>query len=323
MSQAPPSSEISLPSESWLALVPTLGHSRHLADSVAALRREGGQVLVIAPRGALTDRDFSDDPGVDIVETDGPLGFAAANLVGLAAAPRTEYLALVNDDAVVETGWAAALLAELEAHPRTAAAQGLVVTMQDEPTVDGAGLAWNHWWQAVQVGRGDPVDTWIAEPDIVFGVSATAAMYRRAALDEIGPLFETRLDSYYEDVDLALRLRAAGWSARRVAGARARHAGSTTGRHLGADHLVRRNRYSVLARALGPALLPRLPKAVLRDAIDTARACLRLDLMGAGAIAAGTISGLLRLPAALGPAMMPPNELQRWMEGHSGCRSEL
>ena len=67
----------------------------------------------------------------------------------------------------------------------------------------------------------------------VFGVSATAALYRaRGARGgrRRGQLFDPRLVSYYEDVDLAGRLRAAGYRALWVPEARARHAGSITGR---------------------------------------------------------------------------------------------
>ena len=304
--------------ERWLAIVPSLGRSPYLSRSVAALRRQGGRVLVVAPRGVLSAETFQDngDEGIETLETDGPLGFAAANLAGLdqtkLTLPQFEFVALVNDDAVVEEGWAEALLAELDAQPRCAAVQGVVLSMDDE-TVDGAGLAWNDWYQALQIGRGQPAGALPAGPQEIFGVSATAAIYRRDALGDVGPLFDAVLGSYYEDVDLALRLRAAGWASRLVPSARARHAGSTTGRHLGAGYLVRRNRYVVLARALGWKLLPRLPKVVLLDLVDGLRALSRLDLADAVSIATGTLAGLLRLPANLGRCgLVSPAELRRW-----------
>ena len=310
------------PSERWLAIVPTLGRSEFLAESVAALRREGGRVVVVAPR-ASTLPDWAADDWIEVVETGGELGFAAANLAGLDAAPSTEFVALVNDDAVVGEGWSRALLAELNAHPRCASAQGVVLSMEDAgddagcdaegDVVDGAGLAWNGWWQAVQIGHGEP-NRPATEPMEVFGVSATAAIFRRSALEAIGPLFDSSLGSYYEDVDLAVRLRAAGWSARLVSAARARHAGSTTGRHAGAARLVRRNRYAVLARTLGGSLLPRLPKVVLRDVVDAVRALVSGEVSRAAAVIAGTVAGLLRLPFALRwRGLLTVTELRRWM----------
>jgi GT2 family glycosyltransferase len=256
-----------------------------------------------------------DDDGLLRVHTDGERGFAAANVAGLAAAPRAEFVALVNDDAVIDAGWAKALIAELDAHPEAASAQG-VVLQWSEDLVDGAGLAWNRWWQAVQRGRSQAAMK-NTEPHEIFGVSATAAIYRRSALDQVGPLFDDRLGSYYEDVDLAVRLRAAGWTARCVPGARARHAGSTTGRSRGAARLVRRNRYAVLGRALGLGLLPRLPWVVLRDVIDAARALGRGDVAGCASIVSGTVAGLAGLAARWlrqsgRSGLLPAAELRRW-----------
>lgn len=291
----------------------------------------------MAPRDLVGSDALPQGESVEILHTDDALGFADANLAGLAASPRTEFVALVNDDAIVGPGWARALIDELDAHPRAAAAQGLVLTMGADSgdseadcgddggeTVDGAGLAWNRWWQAVQRDHGRPCadrsesgesSSSASGSREIFGVSATAAMFRRSALDEVGPLFDPTFGSYYEDVDLAVRLRAAGWSARLVPAARARHAGSTTGRHLGAARWIRRNRYAVLARALGVRLLPRLPWVVLRDVVDAGRAALRFDLGEAGAIARGSFAGLLRLPGCLRVrGLVPTSQLRRWME---------
>lgn len=335
-----PSTDRGESSERWLAIVPTLGRSELLADSVAGLRREGGRVVVVAPRGSALPASWSADGGVEVVSTDGALGFAAANLAGLDDAPQTEFVALVNDDAIVEDGWATALLAELDAHPRCAAAQGVVLTMDEDPDVvvgsridgsridgarvdgarvDGAGLAWNGWWQAVQIGHGESAGLLPGESAEIFGASATAAIFRRSALDSVGPLFDTALGSYYEDVDLAVRLRAAGWSARLVPSARARHAGSTTGRHLGAARLVRRNRYAVLARALGGSVWLRLPKIVLRDLVDAIRALFAGEASTAAAVFSGTVSGLFRLPRSLrGRGLLSADALRRWTSPGSG-----
>ncbi|MBI1830865.1 MAG: glycosyltransferase family 2 protein, partial [Planctomycetes bacterium] len=50
------------------------------------------------------------------------------------------------------------------------------------------------------------------EPCRVFGASAAAGFYRRAALDRVG-LFPEHFGSYFEDVDLAFRLNRAGYRA--------------------------------------------------------------------------------------------------------------
>lgn len=265
------------------AVVPTLGRSPLLIPCLEALRGEGMEILVVDQSEApvaipdgLADRVLR--PGRN-------LGFAAGTNLGIEAATG-DWIATVNDDAVVEPGWLAALLAALEADPRAAAAQGVNI-LYGTDRADGCGLSWNRWWQAVQIGHGKavPVDSGVRE---VFGVSATAAVYRRQALLDAGG-FDSRLVSYYEDVDLAVRLRAAGWHALLVPQARARHAGSVTGRTLSRERwrLIYGNRYVVAKRLLGGGFWPRLPVLVLRDVVDLARAVLRGD----GALAGGIVSG--------------------------------
>lgn len=275
------------------AVVPTLGRSPLLVPCLEALRREGAEIVLVdqgetaveIPAG-LADRVLR--PGRN-------LGFAVGTNLGIAeaAAAGSEGIATVNDDALVEPGWLAALVAALEADPEVAAVQGVNLQMDQPGLVDGCGIAWNQWWQAVQVDHGRPAPPVTAEPREIFGVSATAALYRRAALQDIGgETFDPDLVSYYEDVDLAVRLRAAGWGALLVPAARVRHGGSVTGRTLSRERwrLIYGNRYLVVSRLLGWVFPVRLPVLVLRDGIDLGRALLRGDRE----LAAGIVGGWRR-----------------------------
>ena len=66
-----------------------------------------------------------------------------------------------------------------------------------------------------------PLGSWSAPPQVE-GFGGGAAMLRRAALDEVG-LFREDLFMYYEDTELSLRLREAGWTIRYVETALAWH----------------------------------------------------------------------------------------------------
>lgn len=301
------------------AIVPTLGRSPWLTSCLEALRREGGQGIEIVvvdqgepaadlPRG-LADRVLR--PGSN-------LGFAAANNLGIAETTG-RLIATVNDDAVVEPGWLAALTAALQADPRAAAAQGVNVLLDDPERIDGCGIAWNRWWQAVQVGHGETAPPLAEAPHEVFGVSATAALFRRKALLAVSPrgeVFDPALVSYYEDVDLAVRLRIAGWRSLVVPAARALHAGSVTGRTMSRERwrLLYGNRYLVAARLLGRSFWQRLPLLAARDLADLARAVTR----GQGSLALGILSGwrraLRRLPSFTRPgaAAIPLGEIRRF-----------
>jgi GT2 family glycosyltransferase len=260
------------------AVVPTLGLSPLLVSCLEALRRDGGPELeiVVVHQG---EEELPIPPDlVDRVHREKRnLGFAAGTNRGLQASAGT-YVATVNDDVVVEPGWTATLLAALRDDPGAAAAQGINVLVDRPDTMDGCGLAWNRWWQAVQIGHGQPLAELRQATEEVFGVSATAAVFRRQALEEVAGercgVFDPPLGSYYEDVDLAARLRTAGYRSLAVAAARARHGGSWSGHQMPVARLrwIYRNRLLVLARLLGRAFWLHTPRILGRDVLDLLRA---------------------------------------------------
>jgi N-acetylglucosaminyl-diphospho-decaprenol L-rhamnosyltransferase len=261
-----------------------------------------GETPVDLPAG-LVDR---------IVRLEVNRGFTGGTNAGIAASSG-ELLATVNDDLLVEPGWTAALVAALDREPRAAAAQGVNLQLEKREIADGWGLVWNRAYQAVQLGHGKPALPPGEPVREVFGVSATAALYRRAALTEAalpgGQVFDERLGSYYEDADLAGRLRAAGWIALTVPAARARHAGSAS---ASSSALARKrwtnlygNRWLVAARLLGSGFWPRLPLLLLRDVKDLLRALLTGDWAQVGGIGAGWWRAFRLLPSFVrrGPAI--------------------
>ena len=338
------------------AVVPTIGASPLLADCLSALRAQeldgDGELEIVLVRqgsavpegspGETTGDGAGHAPAGTVdheIRLPRNLGFAAATNRGIEAA-RGPYVATVNDDVIVMPGWLRALIGALEGEPRAAAAQG--VNLQAPATdrsdrsdtgsgqaageppgllrqphrVDGWGLAWNRAVQAVQLGRDATPPDPCERPSEVFGVSATAAVYRReallavarggeAALDvpeggaETAEVFDSRFESYYEDADLACRLRAAGFLALSVPAARAVHAGSLTGGRLGSRRwrLLYGNRYAVAASLLGRGLWPRLPRMVARDAVDLVRALAHGELRKALGIAGGWGRALRLLPS--------------------------
>ncbi len=258
-------------------IVPTLGASPHLEECLARLGAEGvGAGGVGAPERIVVDQRPSPTPiaGADRLLTPGRnLGFAGGVDLGLREAGR-ELVAVVNDDLLPEPGWLGELVGVLDRHPRAAAAQGVNLGLEDPSRVDGCGIAFNRFWRPVQIGQGVAPPATAEGVREVFGCSATAVLYRREALAAVagpgGAVFDERLVSYYEDVELATRLRAAGWTALVALGARALHAGSVTSRGMPWQRrkLHFANRYLVLASLLGRSLWPRLPGLLARDLVE-------------------------------------------------------
>lgn len=239
------------------AVVPTVGSSPLLGACLRALRDDCATAeIIVVHQGGRLDRDAVDESAARVLSLPTNRGFSGGSNAGIEVGS-SELVALVNDDAVVQRGWFDTLAAALEADPALAAAQGVnrrrgeTDDVDASPQVDGAGIAINRWGQAIQRGHGRPLVE-LGESREIWGVSATAALYRRAALDGVATsrgIFDELLESYYEDVDLALRLRAAGWRSRFERAASAGHLGSASGDRLGArrEALLYGNRLLVMS----------------------------------------------------------------------------
>lgn len=303
-----------------VAVVPSLAAPAELGRELAALRAELATVgagLVWVHQGSAAPPAVGGAQEL-CLELPSPVGFARAVHAGIAACGgATELVAVINDDLEVETGWAAALVAALDGDAGLAAVQGVHLRAAEPGRLDGCGIGWNRWLQAVQIGDGLAPPARGAPPFPVFGVSATGALYRRAALDAVafapGRPFDERLGSWYEDVDLAVRLRSRGWRAACVPAARARHRGSATGagRPFDRARRIAGNRWLVVARLLGRRFPLALPKLLARDLADAARALGAGELRRAAAYPAGWAVALARLAgfARLGRPLVDPREL--------------
>lgn len=167
-------------------------------------------VVVNGPQPEVTARLARHVRGATVIETPENLGFAgAANLAARRGGPGP--VLLTNDDVVVEAGWVGALLDALDAEPTW----GLVGSRVHWP--DGrrqeSGCVVFADGVTVQVGRGlPPASCRLLARRRVDYASGCALACRREVWDELGGLDPGYFPGYYEDVDLCLRAREAGWS---------------------------------------------------------------------------------------------------------------
>ena len=146
-------------------------------------------------------------------------GFAAAVNYALAATSEP-YALLLNADVEMEPGYVDRLAAALDASPRVAGATGTLVLPNG--LIDSTGITLTTARVAFDRGRGAPPSD-APGADDPFGVSGAAALIRRDALVQVGGLWE-ELFMYWEDTEVAWRLRRAGWRFAHVPEARAVHA---------------------------------------------------------------------------------------------------
>jgi GT2 family glycosyltransferase len=154
------------------------------------------------------------------------VGFAAACNRGVTHAD-TEFVALLNPDAVAEPDWLENLLATADRHSDCAAFGCRQMRSGQPGILDGVGDRYHVSGIVWREGHGRPQRDDDLVPREIFSPCAAAALYRRAALVAVGG-FDEDFFCYCEDVDLGFRLRLAGHRAWYVPDAVVRHVGGAS-----------------------------------------------------------------------------------------------
>jgi GT2 family glycosyltransferase len=233
------------------------GWLQRCLEGLAGQELQPGEIIVVDNGSSDGSAAYLRDhhPGVRVLELATNTGFAHAANVGLDAA-RGELVALINTDVVLAPDWLARTTRALRDDPRAAAVACKMLSLHRPELVYDAGDVLRRDGVCEQRGRFGLDDGRWDEPGEVFGACAGAALYRRSALVGVGG-FDERYFAYLEDVDLALRLRLAGWGCR-YEPAVALHAGEGTSHRLpgGPHYLVERNTLLLVAKFFPVAWLP-------------------------------------------------------------------
>jgi GT2 family glycosyltransferase len=213
-----------------------------LEECLASIRRQSVQprrVVVLDNGSKVPVADRVRD--VEVIRSERNLGFAGGANEALRHTD-APFVALVNNDVVLDPEWLDEVRGAMERDALVAAAQTII--RRPDGAIDGAGIDVSDGTFR-QIGHGCPVG---AQLTGAWGVSATAALYRTAALE--GRFFDEDLFAYYEDVALCARLRAAGWRVAVIPLVSATHRGSASAGVLRGDalRLRTRNRYLVARR---------------------------------------------------------------------------
>lgn len=258
-------------------------------DCLASLHACGWPALQIC----VVDNASADDggraveaafPGVHVITADANLGYAGGNNLGIAAALAgpAEAVLILNNDTLVEPGAIGALVAALE--PGVGAVAPLL-TFADDPTV-----IWSTGgdFNAAKVRHGRMGG--YRQPTAAAGpardterFTGAAVLVRREVLEQVGP-FDDGLYFLYEDVDLSLRIREAGWRIRFTPDAVVRHRVAMTqgGEHSPTSFYYGTRNQLLVADAHAPAgPLKRAARVVGVTALHAARARRAPDRVGA------------------------------------------
>jgi GT2 family glycosyltransferase len=286
-----------IPSWNSVSLLPAL------LDSIAAAADEV-ELLVVDNGSTDGTVELLRERGVSHIALPTNLGFAAAMNRG-AAATRAPFVLGLNADTVVAPGAIGTLAAALADDPGLGGVQPRILQLEGERPGDpdaarlySAGMALTADGRAYETGAGEPQSPDHRWPREVFGVCGAACLMRRELFSDIGG-YDVGYFSFYEDVDLNVRGRIAGWRFEYVSEAIVWHAGNASWQQgferAGAENarLVARNRITTQAKFVPLTALPRI-FAVEAGALYRAARQRRL-----GATVRGKLEGLARIPRSL------------------------
>lgn len=211
-------------------------------------------------------------PQARVVEAGRNLGYAGGNNLGAAHA-RGEYLAVLNPDTEVDSGWLEPLLAALAADPHVGLVTAQVRMLRQPDRLNTCGNEVQFTGMAWCRGLGLPVEQ--APPSgPVPAVSGCAFLIRRQLFLALGG-FDEDYFMYLEDTDLSLRARLAGYDCRYVAESRIWHdyALKLTPRKY--FHLERNRLLTLLKLLSARSLALLVPALLLTEAVAWGYAALR------------------------------------------------
>lgn len=222
----------------------TWNSMKYLPLALQSLReQQGAEFQVIVVDNASTDgsAEFvrANYPDVILLENARNLGFARGHNQTLELArsmwqkaddydPSHAYALVTNPDIILTANYLETILRAAEAHEDAGSIGGKLrkvawkdpgdptTNLELTETIDTTGLKMMKSRRAVERGAGEKDAGQFDRAGEVFGVSGALALYRMSALESVkmaGEYFDNAFFAYKEDVDLAWRLRRAGWTA--------------------------------------------------------------------------------------------------------------
>lgn len=321
---AVPAIAIVIPSWNSLGLLPRC---------LGSLGDQGAEVELLVVDNGSTDGSlqYLRREGVPHISLPENVGFAAAMNLGAARVSAGAVLAL-NADTALEPGCAVRLLEALEADASLGGVQPRILQLEGDGAAArdvgsarlySAGQALLGDGRAVEEGAGQSQSPLFLREREVFGVCGAACLLRRELFADLGGYDESYV-SFYEDVDLNVRARIAGWRFAYVPTAVVWHVGNASWSAGFARpnsenaRLVARNRLATQVKFMPAGSLPRI---VAVEAGSLLRAARQGRL---GGTVRGKLGALARLPALLRERRRlrregDPERARRWLGVRAGA----
>jgi N-acetylglucosaminyl-diphospho-decaprenol L-rhamnosyltransferase len=231
-------------------VIVTFSAERAMLDACLASTLRGGDadVVILVDNGGRATADSN----VDVVRPSRNLGFGGGANAGFHRALElgATAIALLNDDIEVEPGWLAPLRAALDGDPTLGAVQPkLLVAGSDPPRVNSVGVEVGGDGAGRDIGFDEIDGPRFADDRPIDSFTGGAVVFRSTFLQATGG-FDESYFLYYEDLDLARRGAALGWTYRCVPTSVVWHRVSASTSRMGdkARYLQERNRLRFVFR---------------------------------------------------------------------------
>ena len=195
-----------------VVVVPTFNAKERLERLLESLAPDAEEFEVVVVDNASTDgtaelvrRRF---PAVQLLELEENLGFGRAVNRGVQSSSG-DPIVLVNNDCVCAPGFVSQLAQGIDARRGVVMAAGVMRNRDRRDLIDTAGVSVDQTLLVYDHLQGQPLSALDGAVSDPLGPCGAAAAYDRAAFLDVGG-FDDAFFAYWEDVDLALRLTAAG-----------------------------------------------------------------------------------------------------------------
>lgn len=305
-------------------MIPSWNSRDLLPRCIDSLERqdEEYELLVVDNGSRDGSLEYLRERGVGHVALPANVGFAAAVNLGVARTSAPAVLVL-NADTELEPGCLGALLAALGGDPRLGGVQPRLLQLEDPPRavesalLYSAGQALTRDGRAFEQAAGRPQEPrWLRRRE-VFGACGAACLLRRELFTELGG-YDERYFAFYEDVDLNVRARIAGWRFEYVPEAVVWHVGNASWRagfeRPLADNarLVGRNRLATQVKFMPLSAAPRIALVEAGALLRAARQRRLRATLGGKLSSLRWLRPLLRERRALREAG-DPSRARRWL----------
>jgi len=230
-------------------------------DSLQALDYPKDQFEII-----VVDNNSSDDtilflqqhyPFVRIINNEKNYYFAKASNVGIREA-RGHFIALLNNDTVVDKSWLSELTENMKDGQRIGGVVPKTLFLHNPSRINSAGVIFQRRgaWPLIERGYNEEDVGQYNKLELVQGFSGVSVLLSRDMLKDVG-LFDESFGMYFEDSDLSLRAHRRGWSFWYNPRALVYHVHSGTSKEGSPmfKFFVRRNHLLFVTKNCGPILI--------------------------------------------------------------------